>query len=49
MEMCIMVSHASESVLSNTDIICLGAVGNELPNGNIIFTYNDEQNKRVCD
>ena len=24
-------------------------VGNELPNGNIIFTYNDEQNKRVCD
>lgn len=47
-EMCMMISHASESVLDNTDIICLGAVGNELPKGNIIFTYEDEQNKRVC-
>lgn len=48
MSNCIMISHASESVLSNIDIICLGRVGNELPNGNIIFTYEDEQNKRVC-
>ena len=40
-ESCIMISHASESVLNNTDIICLGRVNNELPSGNIIFNYED--------
>lgn len=40
-ETCTLISHASESVLNNTDIICLGRVNNELPHGNIIFNYED--------
>lgn len=40
-ETCVMISHASESVLDNIDIICLGRVNNELPSGNIIFNYED--------
>jgi len=39
MQQCIMISHASESVLSDVDIIMLGKVNNETPKGNIIFTY----------
>lgn len=41
-ENCIMVSHSSENVLENVDIILLNPANNELtdiPNGNIIFTY----------
>lgn len=40
-ENCIMISHSSEAVLENTDIILLNPVGYEVPKGNIIFTYQD--------
>lgn len=35
---CIMISHASESVLDNADIICLNMAGLDTPRGNIIYT-----------
>ena len=41
-ENCIMISHSSEMDMSNVDIIQLTPVDNNKPNGNIIFTYNDE-------
>lgn len=40
-ENCIMVSHSSENVLEDMDIILLNPVGTEIPNGNIIFTYDE--------
>ena len=40
-ENCIMISHSSEMDMSNVDIIQLTPVDNNMPNGNIIFTYND--------
>lgn len=40
---CLMVSHSSENVLENTDIILLNPVGSETPNGNIIFSYSEER------
>jgi len=43
-EMCIMVSHATESVMDNADIILLSPVGNSKPAGNIIFSYADQTN-----
>lgn len=36
---CIMISHSSEAVLEDTDIILLSPVGGDIPKGNIIFTY----------
>lgn len=36
---CIMISHSSEAVLEDTDIILLSPVGVDIPKGNIIFTY----------
>ena len=40
-EHCIMISHSSEADMSNVDIILLKPVDNNIPSGNIIFTYND--------
>lgn len=34
---CIMISHATESVFNDVDVISLGPVNNEIPNGNVIF------------
>ena len=39
-ETCFIISHSSESDLSNVDIIKLTPVNNETPNGNIIFDLN---------
>ena len=36
-ENCIMISHASESVLDNVDLICLDLKGLSVPRGNIIY------------
>lgn len=38
---CVMISHSSETVLENADIILLNPVGTEIPRGNIIFTYEE--------
>ena len=38
---CIMISHSSEIELKDVDIILLNPVDNNLPSGNIIFSYND--------
>lgn len=41
-EHCLMISHASETVLEDTDIIYLDPNHTgEIPKGNIIFTYDD--------
>ena len=37
-EQCIMISHATESVFEDVDIISLGPVNNEIPKGNVIFS-----------
>lgn len=36
-ENCIMISHASESVLDNVDLICLDMKGLSVPKGNVIY------------
>lgn len=43
-ESCIMVSHATESVLDDTDVILLNPLDNTQPKGNIIFRYEDMKN-----
>lgn len=41
MENCLMISHASESVLDNVDIICLNMDGLGTPRGNVIYSVNE--------
>lgn len=43
---CIMISHSSENVLDNVDLIILSPVSYDTPSGNIIFTYDDNMNER---
>ena len=43
-ESCIMVSHATESVLDDTDVILLNPLDNVQPKGNVIFKYDDMKN-----
>ena len=43
-ESCIMVSHATESVLDDTDVILLNPLENTQPRGNVIFSYEDMKN-----
>lgn len=38
---CIMISHSSEIELKDVDIILLKPVDNNIPDGNIIFSYSD--------
>ena len=38
---CIMISHSSEAILEDADIILLSPVDSEIPKGNIIFSYED--------
>lgn len=40
-ENCIMISHSSEAILEDADIILLSPVDQEIPKGNIIFSYED--------
>lgn len=40
-ENCIMISHSSETVLEDVDIILLNPVDGEIPKGNIIFRYDN--------
>lgn len=39
-ENCIMISHSSETVLDNADIICLNMDSLSIPKGNIIYSIN---------
>ena len=40
-ETCLMVSHSSEIEMSDVDVVWLQPTDNEIPKGNIIFTYSD--------
>ena len=40
-ENCIMISHSSEAILDDADIILLSPVDQEIPKGNVIFSYED--------
>ena len=40
-ENCIMISHSSEAILDDADIILLSPIDQEIPKGNVIFLYED--------
>ena len=40
-ENCIMISHSSEAILDDADIILLSPIDQEIPKGNVIFSYED--------